>query len=181
MPLLRRDSLYSFTGYTFLYSWFLAKTKMILSLYVSLHFIRKLYDIYAFVSDFFSQYNDFNIHSYCVIHSFFFISTYYLTIRRHHTVLFIHPLMNIWIIFCLWSPEKKNGYPLQYSCLGNPMDRGAWWNTIHGVIKSQISLSSLLLFKRLMWIRPLWIFMQNSLCRQMSLFLLNKYLHVKLF
>ena len=32
-----------------------------------------------------------------------------------------------------------------------------------------------------MWIRPLWIFMQNSLCRQMSLFLLNKCLLVKLF
>ena len=25
------------------------------------------------------------------------------------------------------------GYPLQYSCLGNPMDRGAWWVTVHGV------------------------------------------------
>ena len=118
MPLLRRDSLYSFTGYTFLYSWFLPKTKMILSLYVNLHFTRKVYDIYAFVSDFFSQYNDFNIHSYCVIHSFFFISTYYLTIRRHHTVLFIHPLMNIWIIFCLWSPEKKEWLPTPVFLLG---------------------------------------------------------------
>ena len=26
-------------------------------------------------------------------------------------------------------------YPLQYSCLGNPMDRGAWWATVHGVAK----------------------------------------------
>ena len=95
-------------------------------------------------------------------------------------MLFIHPLMNIWII-CLWSPEKENGYRLQYSCLGNPMDRRAWWNTMHGVIKSQTCLNSFLLFKRLMWIRPLWIFMQNSLCRQMSLFLLNKCLLVKLF
>ena len=131
---------------------------MILSLYVSLHFILKSYDIYAFVSDFFSQYNDFNIHSYCVIHSFFFISTYYLTIRRYHTVLFIHPLMNIWIIFCLWSPEKESGYPLQYSCLGNPMDRGAWWATVHRVAKSwtqlsthtQLSETSLIFLKDLM-------------------------------
>ena len=29
-----------------------------------------------------------------------------------------------------------NGNPLQYSCLGNPMDRGAWWATVHGVAKS---------------------------------------------
>ena len=28
-------------------------------------------------------------------------------------------------------PEKGNGYPLQYSCLENSMDRGAWWATVH--------------------------------------------------
>ena len=31
------------------------------------------------------------------------------------------------------SPGEGNGNPLQYSCLGNPMDRGAWWTTVHGV------------------------------------------------
>ena len=31
--------------------------------------------------------------------------------------------------------EKKNGNPLQYSCLGNPMDRGARWTTVHGVTR----------------------------------------------
>ena len=31
------------------------------------------------------------------------------------------------------SPGKENGNPLQYSCLGNPMDRGAWWAIVHGV------------------------------------------------
>ena len=31
-----------------------------------------------------------------------------------------------------------NGNPLQYSCLGNPMDRGAWWAIAHGVAKSGI-------------------------------------------
>ena len=36
------------------------------------------------------------------------------------------------------SPEEGNGYPLQYSCLENPMDRGAWWATVHGVTKSQM-------------------------------------------
>ena len=33
------------------------------------------------------------------------------------------------------SPGEGNGNPLQYSCLGNPMDRGAWWTTVHGVAK----------------------------------------------
>ena len=32
---------------------------------------------------------------------------------------------------------EGNGNPLQYSCLGNPMDRGAWWATVHGVTNSQ--------------------------------------------
>ena len=35
-----------------------------------------------------------------------------------------------------------NGTPLQYSCLGNPMDRGAWWATVHGVTKSWAGLSN---------------------------------------
>ena len=34
------------------------------------------------------------------------------------------------------SPEEKNGYPLQYSWLENPMVRGAWWTTVHRVTKS---------------------------------------------
>jgi len=36
------------------------------------------------------------------------------------------------------SPGGGNGNPLQYSCLGNLMDRGAWWATVHGIAKSQI-------------------------------------------
>ena len=32
-------------------------------------------------------------------------------------------------------PGEGNGYPLQYSCLKNSMDRGAWWPTVHRVIK----------------------------------------------
>ena len=33
------------------------------------------------------------------------------------------------------SPGGENGNPLQYSCLANPMDRGAWQATVHGVTK----------------------------------------------
>ena len=36
---------------------------------------------------------------------------------------------------------EGNGTPLQYSCLENPMDRGAWWAEVHGVAKSRIRLS----------------------------------------
>ena len=34
------------------------------------------------------------------------------------------------------SPGEGNGNPLQYSCLENPMDRGAWWATVHRVTES---------------------------------------------
>ena len=33
------------------------------------------------------------------------------------------------------TPGEGNGNPLQYSCLGNPMNRGAWWAIVHGVVK----------------------------------------------
>ena len=39
------------------------------------------------------------------------------------------------------SPGERKGYPLWYSCLGNPMDRGAWWVTVNGVTKSWTPLS----------------------------------------
>ena len=35
------------------------------------------------------------------------------------------------------SSGEGNGNPLQYPCLENPMDRGAWWATVHGVTNSQ--------------------------------------------
>ena len=36
------------------------------------------------------------------------------------------------------SPGEVNGYPLQYSCLQNSMDSGAWWATVHGVAESDM-------------------------------------------
>ena len=36
---------------------------------------------------------------------------------------------------------EDNGTPLQYSCLENPMDEGAWWAAVHGVAKSRTQLS----------------------------------------
>ena len=40
------------------------------------------------------------------------------------------------------SPGKGNGYPLQYSCLENSMDTGAWQGTVHEVTKSWTQLSN---------------------------------------
>ena len=52
------------------------------------------------------------------------------------------------------SPEEGNGTPLQYSCLENPMDRGAWCAAVHGVSKSRARLSaSLSLFTFMHWRR----------------------------
>ena len=41
------------------------------------------------------------------------------------------------------SPGEGSGSPLQYSCLENPMDGGAWWATVQGVAKSRTRLSDL--------------------------------------
>ena len=62
---------------------------------------------------------------------------------------FIHclsPCTRKGIIFLIWTSTAqifplRNGIPLQYSCLENPMDRVAWWTRVHGVAKSQTLLS----------------------------------------
>ena len=60
-----------------------------------------------------------------------------------------------------WSPGEGNGNPLQYSCLENSMDGGAWWATVHRVTKSRTRLSDFSLTHSLLcpwsftWI--LWI------------------------
>ena len=40
------------------------------------------------------------------------------------------------------SPGGGNGNPLQYSCLGNPMDRGTWWAAVHEVTQRRAQLST---------------------------------------
>ena len=42
----------------------------------------------------------------------------------------------------LLNPGEGNGTPLQYSCLENPMDGGAWWAAVRGVARSQTRLSN---------------------------------------
>ena len=45
------------------------------------------------------------------------------------------------------SPGEGNGTPLQYFCLENPIDGGAWWVTVHGVAKSQTWLNDFTFFQ----------------------------------
>ena len=50
----------------------------------------------------------------------------------------LSPGLNPWIGKIPWRREQL---PTPYSCLENSMDRGAWWNTVHGVAQSQTQLS----------------------------------------
>ena len=54
-------------------------------------------------------------------------------------VLFPNPIA--FFLNLLFYFIEGNGNPLQYSCLENPMDRGAWWATVHGVAKNRTRLS----------------------------------------
>ena len=47
-------------------------------------------------------------------------------------------VQDTWVSFLGWEDplDKGNGYPPQYSCLENSMDRGAWWATVHEITKS---------------------------------------------
>ena len=45
------------------------------------------------------------------------------------------------LVYSYSSIGEGNGYPLQYSCLENPMGGGAWWAAVHGVTKNQTRLS----------------------------------------
>ena len=47
----------------------------------------------------------------------------------------------LFLILSAYIHGEGNGTPLQYSCLENPMDRGAWWAAVHGVAKSPTQLS----------------------------------------
>ena len=74
-------------------------------------------------------------------------------------------IVGLWVIlFCcifFYMPKcfiaEGNGNPLQYSCLENPMEGGAWWATIHGFAKSQTQQSNFSLTQLL--------YNQHNMCR----------------
>ena len=65
------------------------------------------------------------------------------------------------------SPGEGNGYPLQYSCLENPMDRGAWQATVHGTAKESDTTEQLNKYIYHLEIN----FINLFLLREMSVFL----------
>ena len=76
------------------------------------------------------------------------------------------------------SPRGGHGKPLQYSCLQNPMDRGAWWAAVHGVAKSWARLSDFTFAFHFHWRRkwhwrrkrqPTSVFLPGESQRQRSL------------
>ena len=54
------------------------------------------------------------------------------------------------------SPGGGHGNPLQYSCLENPMDRGAWWATVHGAAKSRTQVQRFSMHAYMPQRRALW-------------------------
>ena len=77
--------------------------------------------------------------------AFFMIQLSHLYMTTGKTITLTIPLLAKWchcfLICCLGLFGEGNGNPLQYSCLENSMDRGAWQATIHRVTKSQTRLS----------------------------------------
>ena len=78
------------------------------------------------------------------------------TIFPETSAYFSNHIVSLTILFLYWfkeylliysylgrSPGGENGNPLQYSYLGNPMNRGAWRATVHSVAKSQTQLKQL--------------------------------------
>jgi len=61
-----------------------------------------------------------------------------MTIYMNH----VAPMLPCYKCSNLLISSEGNGTPLQYSCLENPMDGGAWWATVHGVAKSRARLSN---------------------------------------
>ena len=68
-----------------------------------------------------------------------------------HCVTSFHFGLLVWV----WEGEG-NGNPLQYSCLENPMDGGAWWATVHGVAESWTRLSDFIFTFHFMHWRRKW-------------------------
>ena len=56
-------------------------------------------------------------------------------------LIWLLSIRNMWLNGFSWSYGEGNDTPLQYSCLEDPMGRGAWWAAVHGVVKSQTQLS----------------------------------------
>ena len=73
----------------------------------------------------------------------FYLRNHFLNFRTFFTILSWNIVFHHYVQFPFLNPYsgEGNGTPLQYSCLENPMDGGAWWAAVHGVSKSRTRLS----------------------------------------
>ena len=69
----------------------------------------------------------------------FYIRTIFWASLVAQTIKNLPAMQEIWVN--PRSPGEGNGNARQYSCLEDPMNRGAWWATVHGVAKGQTQLS----------------------------------------
>ena len=80
------------------------------------------------------------------------------------------------------SPGGGHRRPLQCSCLENPMDRGAWWATVHGAAQSQTRLSDWAQHDRDTWVTRLWgTLLFTYLCFWLLLILHHSFLYPSIF
>ena len=66
------------------------------------------------------------------------------------------------------STRVRHGNPLQYSCLENAMDRGAWWATVHGIAK--LDMTEWLTHIAVLYVISIWWVHAQSLCHGLWLF-----------
>ena len=60
---------------------------------------------------------------------------------KPRAVFLLYESQNTYIMVTMNADREGDGTPLQYSCLENPMNGGAWWAAVHGVVKSRTRLS----------------------------------------
>ena len=72
-------------------------------------------------------------------------------------------------------PEEGNGYPFQYSCLENPMDRGARWATVHRVTRSRTWLKWLSMHAQAI---NNWLPLENILSTEITIYVMDAYSQV---
>ena len=96
--------------------------------------------------------------SVCLLLSTCMLTTILLSTCMLMTIVNIQFLL---IRFLAISFGEGNGTPLQYSCLENPMDGGAWWAAVHGVARSQTRLSDFTFTWRRKW-QPTPVFLPGE-------------------
>jgi len=90
----------------------------------------------------------------------YFLQNFYKFIYffLNSTYLYLWEIHYKWLCFEIFpGPGEGNGNPLQYSCLKNSMDRGAWWVIVHGVTKSWTQLKRLRIHASLMLSPSVWL------------------------